>query len=314
MSLLPTLRYACYMQLPTDRGHVQTEHRNTHSMELDALDTRECVELMIEDHKLVSDALQAVSESLASLIDLLAERFIKGGRIIYIGAGTSGRLGVLDASECPPTFQSDPDRIIGLIAGGDSALRKSSESAEDDQNGSKPELTNLKLTTNDTLIGLAAGGTTPYVLGAIKIAKSMGAHTALITCAQPKNKPDNCDHLLVLETGPELLTGSTRLKAGTATKLALNIITTTLFVQLGKVYSNLMVDLRATNAKLTDRAIRILIELCPALCRQSAQAVLQKANGNLKISIVMHQLNVTMPQAQDLLNEHNGVLRSIIEP
>ncbi|MCH8824128.1 MAG: N-acetylmuramic acid 6-phosphate etherase [Planctomycetes bacterium] len=302
------------MQLPTDRGHVQTEQRNRGSMELDALDSRECVELMIEDHKLVSDALLAVSESLASLIDSLSERFNKGGRIIYIGAGTSGRLGVLDASECPPTFQSDPDRIIGLIAGGDAALRKSSESAEDDASGSMPELTKLKLTTNDTLIGLAAGGTTPYVLGAIKIAKSMGAHTALITCAQPKNKPDNCDHLIVLETGPELLTGSTRLKAGTATKLALNIITTTLFVQLGKVYSNLMVDLRATNAKLTDRAIRILIELCPDLCRQSAQAVLQKANGNLKIAIVMRQLNVTMPQAQDLLNEHNGVLRSIIEP
>ena len=283
-------------------------------MELDALDSRECVELMVEDHKLVSDALLAVSESLSSLIDSLTERFNVGGRIIYIGAGTSGRLGVLDASECPPTFQSDPDRIIGLIAGGDSALRKSSESAEDDPNGSKSELTNLKLSTNDTLLGLAAGGTTPYVLGAIKIAKSMGAHTALIACAQPKNKPDNCDHLIVLETGPELLTGSTRLKAGTATKLALNIITTTLFVQLGKVYSNLMVDLRATNAKLTDRAIRILIELCPDLCRQSAQAVLQKANGNLKVAMVMHQLNLTMSQAQDLLNEHNGVLRSIIEP
>lgn len=282
-------------------------------MELDALDSRECVELMIEDHKLVSDALQAVSESLASLIDSLSERFNLGGRLIYIGAGTSGRLGVLDASECPPTFQSDPDRIIGLIAGGDAALRKSSESAEDDANGSKPELANLKLTTNDTLIGLAAGGTTPYVLGAIKIAKSMGAHTALITCAQPKIKPDNCDHLTVLETGPELLTGSTRLKAATATKLALNIITTTLFVQLGKVYSNLMVDLRATNAKLTDRAIRILIELCPALSRQTANELLQQANGFLKAAIVMNRCDVDINAALNLLSLHSGNLRQIFE-
>ena len=280
-------------------------------MDLDALSTQECVELMIEDHKVVYDALSSVSESLTLLINSLTERLRKGGRLIYIGAGTSGRLGVLDASECPPTFQSEPGKIIGLIAGGDSALRKSSESAEDDPNGSKPELTKLQLTTNDTLIGLAAGGTTPYVLGAIKIAKSMGAQTALITCAMPKNNPEDCDHLIFLETGPELLTGSTRLKAGSATKLALNIITTTLFVQLGKVYSNLMVDLKATNDKLTDRAIRILIELFPDLCRQSAHAILQNANANLKIAIVMQQLQVTMPQAQDLLNEHHGILRSI---
>ena len=313
LSLLLTLRYACYMQLPTDRGHVQTEHRNQASMHLDALNTRECVELMIEDHKRVPEALLAVSELLWTFIDCLTERLRIGGRLIYIGAGTSGRLGVLDASECPPTFQSDPDRIVGLIAGGDSALRKSSESAEDDPDGAKQELAKLKITANDTLIGIAAGGTTLYVLGAINIAKSMGAHTALITCALPKNEPDNCDHLIVLETGPELLTGSTRLKAGTATKLALNIITTTLFIQLGKVYSNLMVDLKATNSKLTDRAIRILNELCPDLTRGTANEVLQRANGNLKVAIVMHQLNVTMPKAQDLLKKHNGVLRLVIE-
>lgn len=306
------LRYAAQMQLPTDRSHLQTEHRNDDSMELDTLNARECVELMIEDHKCVNKALHTVTDSLASFIECLAERLRIGGRLIYIGAGTSGRLGVLDASECPPTFQSDPEQIVGLIAGGDSALRKSSESAEDDPNGSNRELAILKLTSNDTLIGIAAGGTTPYVLGAIQIAKSMTAHTALITCAQPKSKPDSCDDLIVLETGPELLTGSTRLKAGSATKLALNIITTTLFVQLGKVYSNLMVDLKATNAKLSDRAIRILIELCPNLCRQSAQSILQDAGGNLKTAIVMHKLNVTKPQAHDLLDKHSGALRSII--
>lgn len=301
------------MQLPTDRGYIQTEHRNQDSMELDALETQACVELMIEDHNRVSEAMLAVSEMLSSFIDCLTERLRIGGRLIYIGAGTSGRLGVLDASECPPTFQSDPDQIVGLIAGGDSALRKSSESAEDDPNGSRTELTNLKLTKNDTLIGLAAGGTTTYVLGAIKIAKSMGAHTALITCAQPKNKPDNCDHLIVLETGPELLTGSTRLKAGTATKLALNIITTTLFIKLGKVYSNLMVDLKATNSKLTDRAIRILIELCPDLSRETANDVLQQANGILKAAIVMRRCGVDFDSALSLLSFHSGNLRKLFE-
>lgn len=307
------LRYACHMQLPTDRGHLQTERRHPDSMELDALSPLECVELMIEDHKCVTKALQAASDSLASFIENLTARLRKGGRLIYIGAGTSGRLGVLDASECPPTFQSDPEQIVGLIAGGDSSLRKSSESAEDDPNGSIEELTNLKLNSNDTLIGIAAGGTTPYVLGAIKIAKSMGSHTALITCVQTGNKPVDCDHLIVLQTGPELLTGSTRLKAGSATKLALNIITTTLFVQLGKVYGNLMVDLKATNAKLTDRAIRILIELFPDLSRANANEVLQQANGILKIAIVMNRCNIDNDAAHNLLSIHSGNLRQIFK-
>ncbi len=300
------------MALPVDRGHVQTEHRHKRSAKLDALDTRACVELMIDDHRRVPAALHGAAEALAELIDAVAGRVRGGGRLIYFGAGTSGRLGVLDASECPPTFQSDPAQIVGLIAGGDSSLRRSSEGAEDDPNGAAEALDALHLTGDDTVLGIAAGGTTPYVLGAMRLAKDAGACTALLTCAEPDSVPEGCDHLIVLKTGAELLTGSTRLKAGSATKLALNIITTTLFVRLGKVYSNLMVDLCATNEKLTDRAIRILIELCPELDRGESARLLDRANGELKTAIVMQRLGVNVEAARALLEAHAGALGLIL--
>lgn len=297
------------MSLPVDRGHVQTEQRHKRSAKLDALDTRACIELIIDDHRRVPKALEGATRELTELIDGITERVRRGGRLIYVGAGTSGRLGVLDASECPPTFQSEPGQIVGMIAGGDSALRTSSEGAEDDPNGARDALAELELTAEDTIVGIAAGGTTPYVLGAIRLAKAVGAGTALLTCAEPEPHPEGCDHLIVLRTGPELLTGSTRLKAGSATKLALNIITTTLFVRLGKVYSNLMVDLCATNEKLTDRAIRILIELCPELERGESARLLDRANGELKTAIVMQRLGVEVEPAGSLLAEHQGILR-----
>ena len=300
------------MSLPADRSHVQTEGRHERSMMLDGLDTRDCIELMIQDHLRVPEALGRAADGLTELIDDLTVRVRRGGRLIYIGAGTSGRLGVLDASECPPTFQSDPNQIVGMIAGGDSSLRRSSEGAEDDPNGAAQALQDLHLTNNDTVIGIAAGGTTPYVLGAICLSKDAGAFTALLTCSEPESLPQGCDRLIFLETGAELLTGSTRLKAGSATKLALNIITTTLFVRLGKVYSNLMVDLRATNDKLTDRAIRILIELCPQLTREESSRLLDRAAGDLKTAIVMQRLGVDVEQAGRLLAESRGILRGVL--
>ena len=300
------------MSLPVDRGHVQTERRHERSMMLDGLDTRACVELMIDDHQRVPEALHGAAEALAELIDAVTIRVRRGGRLIYFGAGTSGRLGVLDASECPPTFQSEPAQIVGIIAGGDSALRRSSEGAEDDPNGAAEAVDALHLTADDTVVGIAAGGTTPYVLGAIRLAKDAGACTALLTCAEPDSVPEGCDHLIVLRTGPELLTGSTRLKAGSATKLALNIITTTLFVRLGKVYSNLMVDLRATNDKLRDRAIRILVELCPELERGESARLLARANGELKTAIVMQRLGVNSKESRVLLEAHGGALGRIL--
>jgi N-acetylmuramic acid 6-phosphate etherase len=309
-------RYAVPMatasSLPPDRGHVRTEHRHERSTELDELDTRSFVELMAEDHRAVTAAVLNAADSLAGFIDVLVRRIRTGGRLVYIGAGTSGRLGVLDASECPPTFQSDPSQVVGLIAGGDASLRRSSEGKEDDPNGAMEDLSRLALTGNDSVLGIAAGGTTPYVLGAIRSAKAMHAITGLLTCAPQRTGVIDCDHLIVLDTGPELLTGSTRLKGGSATKLALNIISTGVFIGLGKVYSNLMVDLRATNNKLADRAIRILIELCSELSREEAAALLTEAGGSLKAAIVMQRLDVDAPMAIRMLEGQQGRLRSVL--
>jgi N-acetylmuramic acid 6-phosphate etherase len=283
-------------------------------MNLDARTTLECVALMAKDHQRAVEAVDRAAPSLALFIDALVERMRGGGRLIYLGAGTSGRLGVLDASECPPTFHSDPSQVIGIIAGGDAALRKSSEAREDDPDGSREALAALGLTANDCVLGIAAGGTTPYVLGGLPIAKSLTSHhamTGLLTCATTAF-PTDCDHLIVLETGPELLTGSTRLKAGTATKLALNTISTIAFVKLGKTYGNLMVDVRATNDKLTDRAIRILRTLEPEISREEAARQLNEAGGGLKPAIVMAKLGVDRRAAERILEEHGGRLRAII--
>ncbi len=300
--------------LPPDRSHIRTEQRHEKSINLDTLTTGACIELMIEDHARVREAVSLAAEPLARLIDDLTPRFRRGGRLIYIGAGTSGRLGVLDASECPPTFQVDPARVVGVIAGGDAAIRRSSEGAEDNPEGAREALEELRLNERDTVLGIAAGGTTPYVIGALGIAHAQGALTGLLTCTPEaeRQEPAAIDHEIFLDTGPELLTGSTRLKAGSATKLALNIISTTLFIRLGKVYSNLMVDLRATNAKLRDRAIRILIELCSELDRQAAVDLLARAEGDLKTAIVMQRLDVEAHAARELLDAMGGRLRDAL--
>ena len=282
-------------------------------MNLDALDAAAFIDLMADDHRAVVDSICGARAALAAFIDALVQRMREGGRLVYIGAGTSGRLGVLDASECPPTFQADPNQVIGIIAGGDTSLRKSSEGKEDEPDGARDALTQLNLTSHDTVLGIAAGGTTPYVLGAIRIAKTIGAMTGLLTCAAPPQLPQDCDHIIHLDTGPELLTGSTRLKAGSATKLALNIISTAAFTQLGKVYSNLMVDLRATNAKLADRALRILKELCPELSRDAAADLLHRAGGELKTAIVMQRLDIGTAEARSLLHTNAGTLRAVLD-
>jgi len=298
--------------LPPDRSHVRTEERHPLSITLDAMSAREIVGLMIDDHRQVIDATLNAAADLTRFIDALVERMRNDGRLIYLGAGTSGRLGVLDASECPPTFQSDPHQVIGIIAGGDSALRKSSEGKEDDPDGATEAIATLHLTPRDTLLGIAAGGSTPFVLGGLRIAKRSGSTTGLLTCAPLRTSPESCDHLIVLDTGPEVLTGSTRLKAGSATKLALNIITTTAFTRLGKVHENLMVDLRATNAKLRDRAIRIMVELYPGPSRDTAARELDAAGGVLKTAIVMQQLGCGCTDAESRLADARGSLRDVL--
>lgn len=287
--------------LPPDRSHLLTEQRNPRSMSLHTLSVAECVALINREDRTVFDALDKAGPALTALIEAAGPGFCADGRLIYLGAGTSGRLGVLDASEAPPTFQVEPGKVIGIIAGGDSALRKSSEGKEDDPNGAQAELESLRLTARDTVIGIAAGGTTPYVLGGLAIAKDRAAPpvTALISCS-PVPRPAHADHLIILETGPEVLTGSTRMKAGTATKLALNTISTTLMVRAGRVYENLMVDLRATNAKLRDRAARIISTLT-GLPREEAFTLLDRAGGVVKTAVVMHRRGVDRAEAERLL-------------
>lgn len=261
-------------------------------------------------------AAQAVSQagrSLQLFIDAASPRFAKGGRLIYIGAGTSGRLGVLDAAECPPTFQTDPERVVGIIAGGEPALRRSSEGAEDNPEGARRKLKQLGVNDSDILLGIAAGGTTPYVLGALRIAKEYASAclTGLITCA-PVNNCDWADIIIYLPTGPEIITGSTRLKAGTATKMALNAISTAIMVRTGRVYRNLMVDLRATNDKLRDRAIRIIKEIT-GLNRMKAFYLLREAEGDVKTAVVMHRLGLSIEEARKALAECQGRLDAVID-
>jgi len=241
---------------------------------------------------------------------MVVESLESGGRLIYLGAGTSGRLGVLDASECPPTFNSDPNQVIGIIAGGDSALRKSSEHKEDDPAGVHGQLDELDIGPNDTVIGIAAGGTTPFVLGGVGHAKSLGASTGLLTCT-PIDLPSWCDVLIAIKTGAEVVTGSTRMKAGTATKMVLNMITTGAMVHSGKVYGHLMVDMRATNDKLRDRAARIISQIT-LIDRDEAFGLLDLAGGSVKPALVMHAKNLSLDQANELLDQHHGRLRPIL--
>ena len=299
------------MKLPPDRSHVATEQRHEESAALDQLGTADLVTLLAHDQRFAVAAVEQASDTIARFVDAASSSLARGGRLVYAGAGTSGRLGVLDASECPPTFRSDPAQVVGIIAGGDGALRKSSEGREDEEDGIAAEFERLALDSRDSFLGIAAGGTTPYVLGALRLAKLRGATTGFLTCA-PHAAPEHCDHRIVLATGAEILTGSTRLKAGTATKIALNAITTAAFVRLGKTYGNLMVDLAATNDKLVDRAMRIYREFFPNDTREQAFAQLEAAGGMLKIALVMRARSETREQAERTLATHGGALRRAI--
>lgn len=298
--------------LPTDRSHLDTEKRNPRSESLHTMSAAQLVDLIRSEDAAVHHAMEKAGPAINSLIQAAEPGFCAGGRLIYLGAGTSGRLGVLDASEAPPTFDVPPGRVVGIIAGGDAALRRSSEGMEDDPRGAHAELDALKLTEHDTLIGIAAGGTTPYVHGALEYAHSVcdACVRGLIVCTSFP-KPAYVQHLVVLETGPEVITGSTRMKAGTATKLTLNTISTALMIRSGRVYGNLMVDMRATNAKLRDRAARIIAHLT-GLDRREAFALLDRAGGAVKIAVVMHRLGVDRPEATERLNKAHGRLHNAL--
>ncbi len=296
------------LQPSSDRGHLLTEQSNQRSSRLDQLDTLALVELFADEDRRPQEAVAAVAPALAQAVDAVAERLCAGGRLFYLGAGTSGRLGVLDAAECPPTFCSDPQQVQGVLAGGSAALLRSSEGLEDNEAAGRADLEERGFCAQDCLMGIAAGGTTPYVRGGLSFAKSIGALAIAMACVPTEQAPLPCDIDIRLLTGPELLTGSTRMKAGTATKLALNTLSTAVMVRLGKVYGNRMVDVAASNRKLVDRSLRILRDLA-GVERERGLTLLEEAGGSVKLALLMAAAVLSVDQAKALLQQHNQQLR-----
>lgn len=274
----------------------------------------DAVALMNAEDARVVAAVGAQREAIAQAVAWVAEAFKAGGRLVYFGAGTSGRLGVLDASECPPTFCSEPGMVVGVIAGGDAALKRSIENVEDDRAAGAAAVRDLAMSGRDVAFGIAAGGTTPFVHGALTEARARGCRTVFLVCTKKEHvglTPEP-DLYIAVETGPEILTGSTRLKAGTATKLVLNTVTTLAMVQIGKTYGNLMVDVDAVkNAKLVDRGIRI-ISLLTGLERGAAHELMLRAGGKVKRAVVMQRRGVGVEEADKLLAQAGGRLRGVI--
>jgi N-acetylmuramic acid 6-phosphate etherase len=289
-----------------------TERRNPRTASIDLAAPLEIVDVINAEDRMVPDAVATQREQIAAAIAIAEKCFRDGGRLFYVGAGTSGRLGVLDASECPPTFGTDPEMVQGIIAGGLPALTRSQEGAEDVvENGAKA-IDGYSVGSHDFVIGIAASGTTPYVHSAIRRARERGAKTGIIACSPPPAELiEQVDVAVVPIVGPEVVTGSTRMKAGTATKLVLNMITTGAMIRLGKTYGNLMVDLKATNNKLTDRSERIVVEVC-GVSRAEARKLLAAAGRSVKTAIVMQKLGVSRPDAEAALARAGGVIRRAI--
>lgn len=296
----------------SDRGHLLTEQANPHSQDLDQLSSLAIVDLFNrEDHCTIA-AIAGAREALAETIDLTAVGMAQGGRLFYIGAGTSGRLGVLDAAECPPTFCTLPEQVQGILAGGEGALVRSSEGLEDIAEDGAQAMVDRGVGVHDVVVGITAGGTTPYVHGALRAAREQGAKTVMIACVSAEQVPAAVDVDIRLLTGPEILAGSTRLKAGTVTKMALNIISTGTMVRLGKVYGNRMVDVSVTNSKLEDRALRILGDLA-GLDRGAAAELLARSGRSVKVALMMEWSGLDREAAVALLAQNQGQLRRAAE-
>ena len=289
--------------------NINTELRNPKSFSIDQMTSHEAVSLMIEEEYSVIEALKDQHNNIAEVIIHTSQTLKNGGRIVYIGAGTSGRLGILDAVECPPTFSVDYNTIIGLIAGGEKAFVQAVEGAEDDPLLADDDLKKIQLSNNDIVLGIAASGRTPYVIGALEYAKKIGAKTVAISCSKNAKISDYADFFIEAVPGPEVLTGSTRLKAGTTQKLILNMISTLSMVSVGKVYQNLMVDVKPSNIKLVERAKRIICE-ATGVDYDIAQDIYQKANNSVKIAIVMILNDCSYDEALAILKKNNNFIKS----
>ncbi len=289
-----------------------TEQRNPRTADIDVATPLEIVDLIAAEDLTVPKVVHGQREAIARAIEEAEATFRRGGRLFYVGAGTSGRLGVLDASEMPPTYGTDPEMVQGIIAGGDAALTRSQEGAEDTIENAVKDLRERGVRAGDFVIGIAASGTTPYVRRALEHARSIGARTGLVACSPPPAETLAVTDILIQPiTGPEAVTGSTRMKAGTATKLVLNTITSGAMIRMGKTFGNLMVDLRATNVKLVDRSERIIMEVCE-VDRQAARDLLERAGGLVKTAIAMHYVKASRADAERALTQAGGVIRKAI--
>ena len=296
----------------TDAGLKLTERRNPGTQRIDEATPLEIVDLIAAEDAAVPGAVHRARQEIARALELIEGSFRSGGRLIYVGAGTSGRLGVLDASECPPTFGTPPGMVVGVIAGGFTALVKAAEGAEDDVNAGIAAIDTQQVNARDTVVGIAASATTPYVRAALGRAATVGARTVLVTCAEPPaSLRDSVDVAIVVLTGPEVVTGSTRMKAGTATKLVLNTLTTGAMIRIGKTYGNLMVDLQAWSQKLVDRGERIVMEVT-GTDRSTARRAIDAAGGSVRTAIVMVAKGVSRDEAQAMLAAHDFHLRPIL--
>ena len=298
-------------ETPSDRRHFDTERVNEATRELDAMSLAQAFDAMNAEDARVPLAVAAAKDSVVAATELVAAALARGGRLLYVGAGTSGRLGVLDASECPPTFRTEPSQVVGVIAGGQIALTSAVEGAEDDAGAGAAAMDERRVGALDVVFGIAAGGTTPYVHGAIARAKELGARTVFFACVPKEQCADAADVSIRVLVGPEVLAGSTRLKSGTATKLVLNMVTTLAMTRLGKVHGNLMVDVVATaNKKLWQRGIALVSRLT-GLAHADAEALLRSAGGHVKTAAAMHRLGCDKPAAEAALRRADGFLRRL---
>ncbi|QWG86160.1 N-acetylmuramic acid 6-phosphate etherase [Bacillus mycoides] len=291
--------------------NLSTEHRNEKTMNLDEMSIKEVLQSMNEEDRTVALAVENEIEEIEKVVQIVTKSFEEEGRLIYIGAGTSGRLGILDAVECPPTFGTDDKMVQGFIAGGLKAFTKAVEGAEDREELAEEDLKSIGLNEKDTVIGIAASGRTPYVIGGLKYAHSVGASTASISCNKNAEISKYAKLNVEVETGAEILTGSTRLKAGTAQKLVLNMISTASMIGVGKVYKNLMVDVQSTNEKLVERSKRIIVE-ATGVSYEVAADYYEKANRNVKVAIVMALLQCEYGEALEKLKEAKGFVKKAL--
>jgi N-acetylmuramic acid 6-phosphate etherase len=293
-------------------GKLNTEQRNPKSLSIDVMETEEIIALINQEDLLVPNAIAKVIPQISKVVDKITEAFNNGGRLIYVGAGTSGRLGILDASECPPTYGTSPDRVIGIIAGGSDAVNEAIEGAEDNVELGRQDLADIDLTNKDIVVGIAASGRTPYTAAALQYANEIGAVSVAVVCSKDSEMERISKYTIAPIVGPEVITGSTRMKAGTAQKLVLNMLSTASMVKTGKVYSNLMVDVQMTNEKLFKRAENI-VKSATGASESEAQAALKDQNNNTKAAILQILTGLKGKKAADLLDKHSGFLRKAIE-